>query len=301
MATNPSLTATGRRLLRKWVPGLATTDCSGRLSALEQRVASLEHRTRHDLAAGLSTTIYGAGRPPRSITDAELSIYSQNGEDGILLYLVSLTGGGGRRFLEIGIGDGRECCCANLALNWGWTGAMVEADPVSAKSAEQFYADIAGVVVKQAFVTVENVNTIVAADHVDLLSIDIDGNDYWVWNALKASAGIVVAEYNASFGPEAAVTIPYDPSFMFREASSHRMYHGASVAALAKLAAQKDMALVGCDSQGVNAFFVSRPLLSDRLREVSVTEAWRPNSRRLRKYSQATQEAMLAGHPVEHV
>ena len=94
------------------------------------------------------------------------------------------------------------------------------------------------------------------ADTWDLLSIDIDGNDYWVWNAIDGQPRLVVIEYNSSFGPDRAVTIPYDPSFDRFQHHPFGIYHGASIAALAKLGAAKGYALVGGDSNGVNAFFV---------------------------------------------
>ncbi len=90
---------------------------------------------------------------------------------------------------------------------------------------------------------------------VDLLSLDVDGNDYWVWQALTACSGrVVVLEYNSMFGPDRAVTIPYDPKFNRRD---HRFcYFGASLAALTKLSASKGYRLVAVEPTGVNAFFL---------------------------------------------
>lgn len=291
----------GRRALGKWAPAVRESLHHSRLSALEQRLERVEQRLRMDVTARLSDVMYRLDRLPRSLADAEFSIYSQNGEDGILLYLLSALGRQEGRFIEIGIGDGTECCCANLALNWGWSGIMVEGDTAAASAARHFYAGRADTVVKSEFVTVENVNSIVPEDDIDVLSLDIDGNDYWVWQAMRASASVAVIEYNASFGSVEAVTIPYDPTFMFKQASEHHMYHGASLAALTKLANAKGMSLVGCDSQGVNAFFVQRSLLGHRIAEHAVEDAWRPHTRRTRLRSQAVQESMLASQPVVYV
>ena len=91
----------------------------------------------------------------------------------------------------------------------------------------------------------------------DVLSVDIDGNDYWVLDALEAvRPRIVVVEYNASFGPERSVTIPYTRAFYGYRAHSSGYYHGASLTALARLGERKGYVLAGCDSRGVNAFLV---------------------------------------------
>jgi hypothetical protein len=289
------------RLLGPRYPAVREALTHGRLTEVEDRLERLERRARHDLAAMLAHVAYGPAKEPASLADRELSVYSQNGEDGILLYLLSVVGTGQRRFVELGIGDGRECCCANLALNWGWSGVMVEGNWPAAERARKFYSGRADVKVKAEFVTAENVDSLVGPEPVEMLSVDIDGNDYWVWRAVSAPVRVAVVEYNASFGPRQAVTIPYDPAFDYTTASPHRLYHGASLAALAKLAAEKGMALVGCDSQGVNAFFVDRSRLSGPLRELSAEEAWRPMPKRARRFSQTEQERILAGYPVVSV
>ena len=118
----------------------------------------------------------------------------------------------------------------------------------------------------------------VGADgEIDLLSIDIDGNDLWVWEAVaRTSARVVVVEYNASFGPDRSVSVPYDPDFdrMARHPSGY--YHGASVTALARLGARKGYVLAGCDSNGVNAFFVRGDCAPEIVPPADPAEAWRP-------------------------
>ncbi|MGD0091560.1 MAG: hypothetical protein ABSE73_16710, partial [Planctomycetota bacterium] len=91
----------------------------------------------------------------------------------------------------------------------------------------------------------------------DLLSIDIDGNDYWVWKKLAAyRPRVVVIEYNASVPPDEAKVMPYDPAFVWRKTD----YYGASLLALERLGRAKGYALVACDESGANAFFVAREL-----------------------------------------
>src|SRR5207247_4732381 len=131
---------------------------------------------------------------------------------------------------------------------------------------------------RSAFVTRDNINAkIVAAGRsgdMGLLSVDIDGNDYWVLEAIEVvSPRILIVEYNSTFRPDAAVTIPYDPAFDRTRARPSNLYWGASLAAVAMAADQKGLLLVGSNSAGNNAFFVRRDLLGD-LRPLQPSEAW---------------------------
>jgi hypothetical protein len=215
-----------------------------------------------------------------TLNAAEARVYSQNGEDGIIAWLLAQVGAPSRTFVEFGVEDGSECNTANLSRTFGWSGLLMEADPQQAARAGAFYEGHAGVRVVTARVTPENIDSLLR-DHgpaeVDLLSLDIDGNDLWVWRAITAIEPRVVAiEYNASFGPERAVTVPYKDGFdRYREHVSG-FYHGASLAALAKVGADKGYALVGCDSRGGNAFFIRRELLSEAVRQVEPAEAFFP-------------------------
>ena len=107
------------------------------------------------------------------------------------------------------------------------------------------------------------------------MSIDIDGNDYWVWEACTAvSPAIVIVEYNSRFGSERSVTVPYDPGFVRHKAHHSCAYYGASLAALVALGARKGFAFVGSNRAGNNAFFVRRDLLAAPLRELTVAEGY---------------------------
>jgi hypothetical protein len=111
---------------------------------------------------------------------------------------------------------------------------------------------------------------------IGLLSVDIDGNDYWVWEAIDAvNPALVVVEYNARFGPERAVTVPYDPSFVRDTAHYSCIYYGASLAALVRLGQRKGYAFVGSNSAANNAFFVRCDLLPASLRVLTAEEGWR--------------------------
>jgi hypothetical protein len=214
----------------------------------------------------------------------EARVYSQNGEDGILAYLVSRIGAASRSFVEFGIGDGSECNSANLSLTFGWRGLLLEADPELADRARQFYGsrptapDVAIVTARATPATIDGLLRRHGVDgEVDILSLDIDGNEYWLWQAISAiDPHVVVAEYNASFGPERSVTVPYREGFDRYRAHPSGFYHGASLTALTKLAESKGYMLVGCESRGVNAFFVKREAAAGKLQALEPADAFFP-------------------------
>ncbi len=195
---------------------------------------------------------------PAHLLRFERSVRSQNGEDGIVLEILRRIAPTDYSFLEIGASDGKENCTAAL-LESGWRGAWIEGDPAKALLAQE-RTDGLPVKVAQAFVDRDNIvavtDQLAVADRVDLLVIDIDGNDYWVWKQLAArvAARVVVIEYNAVAGPSVRWIMPYDPRHIWQETARH----GASLAALADLGRQLGYSLIGCDSRGVNAFFVAQ-------------------------------------------
>ncbi len=248
-----------------------------RVSLLEKQQRNLQvmlqqQRLRHqvkdrDLSAGSFHT-HGYG------------IHSKQDEDGLILHIFEQIGVTSRTFLEIGVQDGLECNAANLARNLGWTGAMLEGDPKLAEEARKNYCGFPGVKIRQAFVRKDNVSELAqlagTQNDCDLFSLDIDGNDYWIWEALSNfDPRVVVVEYNHALGSERAITIPYDPDFCYR-AKHPRGYFGASLAALQKLGKKKGYALVGSSNLGPNAFFVKADQLKGSIVEMSVKEAYRP-------------------------
>jgi hypothetical protein len=236
-------------------------------------------------------------------SDVEFRCHSQNGEDGILLYLFSLLGTVNRRAVEICAGDGYECNAANLIINHGWRGLLVDGDPENVARGRQFYATCRDTCISpptliQAWVTAENVNPIVAehgfAGPIDLLSLDLDGNDYWIWKALDTvMPQVVVLEFNAALGPSASLTIPYQPDFKLD--FSVRPYKcGAGLAAFVALGRAKGYRLVGVQSLGFNAFFVRNGVGEAVLPERTAVECFQTNDR-LRAWHDSQLEAMLTG------
>lgn len=188
----------------------------------------------------------------------EKKIRSQNGEDGIIIELMRRIGVRNGRFVEIGCQDASECNC--VALTPDWSGTWIDAKASKGQN---------GIPVRGAFITAENCNELVTKWHgnepCNLLSIDIDGNDYWIWKSLTLRADVVIIEYNASVGADTKWVLPYDPKFRWDRRTD---WFGASLASMTELAKSKGYSLITCESHGVNAFYVD-----DRLRS-KVGEEW---------------------------
>ncbi|MCM3881628.1 MAG: hypothetical protein ND807_16080 [Vicinamibacterales bacterium] len=236
-------------------------------------------------------------------SDVEFRYRSQNGEDGILLYIFSLIGTTNRRVVEICAGDGLECNAANLIINHGWQGLLIDGDPEQVARGRRFYATcrstaISPPTLKDAWITRENVNSVVTdagfGGQIDLLSLDIDGNDYWVWKALTSvEPRVVVLEFNAACGPERPVAMSYQEGY--RLDVTKRPYRcGASLAAFVGLAKARGYRLVGLQSLGFNAFFVRNPVGENLLPEYSAQECFARNER-LKTWQPAWLDSILSG------
>jgi len=211
----------------------------------------------------------------------EFKMYSQNGEDGILLYIFSKIGVHSRTFVDFGAEDGRECNTANLSLNWGWSGLLIEASTKLFIEAKKYYCAYPQVSILNAYVTPQNINHLLRENNysgeIDLLSIDIDSNDYWVWESIHdCNPRVVVVEYNANLGSDRSITVQYDANFNRFEKHPSGYYFGASLLSLQKLAHKKGFILIGCDSKGCNAFFVRSDLARHHFVELSAAAAYYP-------------------------
>lgn len=277
------------------------------LRGVEQKATgALQISLQQQLAAHRERLRRGEPLPP--LEEVEFRVFSQNGEDGILLYLLALVGWERRRFVEIGIQDGWECNCANLAKHLGWEGVFVEGDSASVALARQQFAWDPGTKnsdcrVLEAWVSRENVNELLADQGgAEVFSLDIDGMDWWVWDALEAvRPRIAVVEYNAAFGPERALTVPYRPVFDRWAEHPSGLYYGASLAALERLGQRKGYRLVGCDAAGVNAFFVRDDAAPAALEAVPGARAFRENRLQNRSVPFAQQFEAIAHLPFESV
>jgi hypothetical protein len=246
-----------------------------RLSKLEDSIAGLEPNIRMLPAIVRKLYLEDAELPhPYDLLSERFPYRSQNEEDGLLLGLFKRIGMTNRNCVEIGCGvNGGNS--GFLVQECGWTGLMIDADRKKIETIKERFAGH-DVTANKHRITVENINGILEmhgfTGELDFVSIDIDGNDYWVWEALTACSPRVVAlEYNWLFGPEKAVTIPYDPQFRLSEAAT-RAYRGASLAALVHLSQRKGYRLVA--SERVNAFFL-RNDVAPLLPAIDVARAYR--------------------------
>lgn len=203
-----------------------------------------------------------AASPISRLRDAEFQVTSQWGEDGIIQYLLRRVPIERPVFVEFGVQDYREANTRFLLQNDNWAGLVMDSseEAVQAIRRDPIYWRH-NLKAQAAFVDRDNIDALIAENGIEgdigLLSIDIDGNDYWVWEAIRIIAPrIVVVEYNSLFGPRAPVSIPYDPRFARTQAHYSNLYWGASLGALARLGKRKGYALVGSNSAGNNAFFV---------------------------------------------
>jgi hypothetical protein len=230
--------------------------------------------TRPDAASQLALRMNYQDRLRRSeplptIRQSGFQSYSQTDEDGILWFIFSILGEKNRICAEICCGDGVECNSANLIINHGWHALLVDGDARKMQRAEEFYSlhPVTRVFpprLHNGWITRANVNEIMRQNdisgEVDLLSIDMDGMDYWVWSAIDAvQPRVVVAEYNNIWGAETSCTIPYSDDFYtgnYPLPDGVPTYCGASLRALVKLGCDKGYRLIGCNRMCFNAFFV---------------------------------------------
>lgn len=255
-------TRTQYRRIRDWVQGQDSHD-----------------RVRELVGNGLAREVAACTRI-NSLSQVEFRVHSQFGDDGIIQWLVARLPELAPRFIEFGVEDYTESNTRFLMVNNGWSGLVIDgsASNIDRLRARPWYwrHDLHALA---RFVTVDTVDRIIAdwaGDRkVGLLHIDVDGNDYWLWEATKAiNPGIVIMEYNSVFGPERAISVPYRADFRRLDAHYSGQYFGASIAALAQLGRRKGYALLGSNSAGNNAYFVRREYLHDGLREMAPSEAW---------------------------
>lgn len=226
----------------------------------------------------------------------EYQVFSQNGEDGIIQEIFNRIGYTNQYFIEFGVENGLECNSTNL-LYKKWKGLWIEASDVHYKQITGRFKDLIDsgqLSVAHEFITAENIESIFkhagAPAEPDLLSIDIDYNDYHVWKAITSyKPRVVVIEYNSIFRPDTIFVVKYNPNRVWDKSS----FFGASLLALEQLGRQKGYCLVGCVFTGSNVFFVRDDLVGDFF-ETPFTAAnhYEPN-RDFLYYK--------AGHPKNHI
>jgi hypothetical protein len=216
-----------------------------------------------------------------SIQEVEFQVFSQFGDDGIIQYLVNKLDIPNKTFVEFGVENYTESNTRFLLINNNWSGLIIDGDK---KNIEFVKGDpitaMHDLHAVASFVTKENINQLLKnflekgySEEIGILSIDIDGNDYWIWNEIDVVRPvIVIVEYNSAFGNDKAWTIPYKPDF-YRLQESSFQYWGASLKAFELLGQKKGYSLIGSNSAGNNAYFVRNDKLGG-LKRFTTKEAY---------------------------
>ena len=203
-----------------------------------------------------------ASLPPNTdFRKVGFKVFSQWDEDGIIQYLINKIPIESKTFIEFGVENYEESNTRFLLLNDHWQGLVLDASAADVRyiQTDRVYWEF-DLQAKCTWITRDNINSLLAearfSDDVGLLSIDIDGNEYWIWEAIQSiRPRIVIAEYNSVFGL-IPVSIPYKEDFDRTVAHFSTLYYGCSLAALGHLAKKKGYLLVGSNIWGHNAFFV---------------------------------------------
>jgi hypothetical protein len=258
-----------------------------KLAAQQQQI-----RVAREVRELLADPRYAA---PRRLERHGRKVWSQCDEDGIIEEIFRRIGVAAHTFVEFGVSNGRECNTLKLLVE-GWRGLWMESSDRLCETIRRIFAARLAegqLEVQQASVTAENIDRlltasrVVAAGELDLLSIDIDGNDYHVFEAIRCvRPRVLVIEYNGKFPPPMDVVQPYDPSHAWDGSD----YGGASLQAIANLAARRGYRLVGTSIAGVNAFFVRADLAAGHFADADISALYNP----ARYYLVS---GFVAGHP----
>lgn len=230
-----------------------------------------------------------------NINDYEFKIFSQFGEDGIIQYLIKKIKIENEIFIEFGVENYHESNTRFLMMNNNWSGFVMDGSEKAIESLKKqnwyWKYNLTG---KAVFIDKENINELLSNtgySNIGLLSIDIDGNDYHVFNEINLATinpSIIILEYNSLFGKNRFITVPYDKKFDRTRAHYSNLFFGASLPAMNYLASKKGYSLVGCNIAGSNAFFVRKNLLNGKVKELSMEIAFKENlSRQSRDKSNA--------------
>jgi hypothetical protein len=198
----------------------------------------------------------------KELYEVEFQVFSQRGEDGIIQYIISQIEIPNPIFIEFGVENYLESNTRFLLINNNWSGLVIDNDKTNVRFIRHdlIYCKY-DITAYHSFITKDNINTLISRytsiKDVGLLSIDIDGNDYWIWEAISViQPRIVVCEYNSTFGSLLKVSVPYDPDFARTKNHYSNLYFGASLSALCHLGEKKGYDFIGTAGAGVNAFFV---------------------------------------------
>lgn len=273
-----------------------------RISRIDKSIQTIKQEFRSEieiskiLSAQAIIRLNNSLESVESLSELEFKVFSQWGDDGIIQYLIQKLKIQTKIFIEFGVENYTESNTRFLLLNNNWKGLIIDG---SKENVEYIKNDPIywrhALNVKHAFITVKNINQIILNQgfegEIGLLSIDIDGNDYYIWEKIDVVQPIIVIiEYNSLFGPCAPYTIPYKDSFVRATQGLEKLFYGASLSSLFDLGKNKGYSFIGCNSAGNNAYFLRDDKLDDsgfpplevelgyiesRFREARVNDDWK--------------------------
>jgi hypothetical protein len=219
--------------------------------------------------------------PHQDINKVGFSCFSQFEEDGIVLYIYSKIGFESKKVVEISCGTGLECMSTNLIVHHGFKGFLFDGNKENIKTALTFFKkfnDIKIPFLASSWITKENINKLLensgVTGEVDLLSIDIDGNDYYIWKEIQViNTRLVLIETHNVIPTNLSLTIPYLENFNYKNLNgTSREYRSASLAAIIKLGKEKGYSLIASNRLGFNAFLLRNDLLDKNFEEITATQ-----------------------------
>ena len=232
---------------------------------------------------------------PKALENYGYKVYSQNDEDGIIHEIFKRIGTTTKEFIEFGVQNGLESNC-HLLLFEGWKGLWIEGGGAYCEEIKMRFRPVINkdqLRIANCFITRENIEELLDqyafSMNPDFLSIDIDGNDWHVWNAIKkCNPRVVCIEYNAKFPPYMEWVMAYDEAYVWNGSDCQ----GASLKSMQLLGESKGYQLVATNLQGVNAFFVRKDLINEDFLNLHTSEE-------LYNPLQADLKIFSPGHPAE--
>ena len=196
------------------------------------------------------------------LDQTECKIFSQNGEDGILNYIISMLKLERPNFIEIGVGTYIEANTRFIYDRFSSKGIIIDSvNDLKTKVFSNVNSWKGDLRVVEEKVSTENINNIISENcdfDVDIFSLDIDSIDYWIINKLKPNISkIFVAEYNAVFGSSLEITVPNLKDFERKKYHYSHLCYGMSLKALINIMKKKNFYFIGTNSIRNNAFFIS--------------------------------------------
>jgi hypothetical protein len=258
--------------LKKVINRLRTADPNA--ACISQRIDEIK------INQGIILAKLNQQKTASRLSDYEFKVFSQWGEDGIIQHLIKSIDIKHKTFIEFGVEDFFESNCRFLLMKDDWQGFVIDGSKANTnRLMSSYFYWKHHLLAKQAFITRENVDKVLQESGFDedlgILSVDIDGVDYFVLEAITSyKPRILILEFNSVFGGERKITVPYRADFYRTKAHHSNLYWGASLPAMTYLAERKGYALVGINSASVNAFFVRHDLLNQKVEQQTVTQAY---------------------------